>query len=461
VRYDKGSFAVSVNEGAHLGTSQQLLRRVPARQRFFFTRVGPTAYQHINSVVVVQSSVHDRFRPTPTWVHTTAVIVFVVSVGSLLIMALQTADGAVTDLAWGTDDGLTPTTFDAWVKGVTTELLRASTNPINNVHRLIAAPLGEAPSPEDKALAVRLYMLLELFCTGGKMRLIILSRRVNQRGDLAWADIMQHYQARVAGARMTHAKRFRDQPKAGGMSLEQWFNTMADVRDTLRRAGEDCTTFDFNICWTAFCAVFEEKLLPPEISELCAHNVQLKLHEIQDKCQATTESARAEGVAAKKALTLIQVFDWITEFMLRHPHAPISYVKNVHGGAAGAEKVDTPGVKDDGGGDAGKSRRSQQWHDGDEKPLCAAWIRNDCNKTRRECAGRHKYLEHEQCTINTILSAWSTAAAVVAAAAPSPAAAPSSEADASAGAAAAASGSRRTVMQHLEALRAAGAPIFE
>jgi hypothetical protein len=140
-------------------------------------------------------------------------------------------------------------------------------------------------------------------------------------------------------------------------------------------------------------------------------------------------------------------------------------VKNVRGGAAGVEKVDTPGVKHDGGGDAGKSRRSQQSHDGDEKPLCAAWTRNDCNKTRRECAGRHKYLEHEQCTINTILSAWSTAAAaaavVVAAAAPSLAAAPSSEADASAGAAAAASGSRRTVMQHLEALRAAGAPIVE
>ena len=377
---------------------------------------------------------------------------------------MHDADGAVTDLVWGTDDGLTPATFDAWARGVTTELLRSSTNTTNNVHRLIAEPLSASPSAEDKALAVRLYMLLEQYCAGGKMRLIIMSHRVDRRGDLVWADIMQHYQARVAGARMTHAKRFRDQPKAGGMSIEQWFNTMADVRDTLRRAGEDCTTFDFNICWTAFCAVSEEKLLPPEISELCAHNVQMKLHEIQDKCQAATESTRAEGVAAKKAMTLIQVFDWITEFMLRHPHAPISYVKNVHAGAAGAEKVDTPGVKHDGGGDAGKSRRSQQSHDSDEKPLCAAWARNECNKTRRECAGRHKYLEHEQCTINMILSAWSTAAAaVLAAAAPSPAAAaaPSSEAVASASAAAAASGSRRAVMQHLEALRAAGASILE
>jgi hypothetical protein len=91
-------------------------------------------------------------------VHVTAVVVCVVVIGSLFIMALPTADAAARDTAlqWNSDDYLTPTAFDAWVDGVTTEILRASTTPTTNMHRLITAPLSEARSSEDKDLASRL-----------------------------------------------------------------------------------------------------------------------------------------------------------------------------------------------------------------------------------------------------------------------------------------------------------------
>jgi hypothetical protein len=147
-------------------------------------------------------------------VHVTAVVVCVVVIGSLFIMALPTADAAARDTAlrWNTDDYLTPTAFDAWVDGVTTALLRASATPTNNMHRLITAPLSEAPSSEDKYLASRLYAHLMLYCRGGRMLTILITYRGSRRGDLAWRDIIAYYEARVAAARIRHAKQFRDLP---------------------------------------------------------------------------------------------------------------------------------------------------------------------------------------------------------------------------------------------------------
>ena len=278
-------------------------------------------------------AIHSSTPTTPAWFHVMAIVFIAIAVTPMLIYTISGATEGITygsDLVWTTDAGVSPGRYDTWFDGVTSELLKASTNTTNNVHQLTVKTLGDEATEQEKALASRLYVFLTNYCRGGMMKMIMTNHSLTRRGDLVWRDIHAHYTAKTKMAREEHARTFWDKPDGSGDELQTFWNRCVAVQRTLEHAGVVNPTFAFEIMFKVFCEAREVSFTPPEISELCRHSVQEKLFNIQDKCDSADEAVRAQGNQERAALTLFEVAEWVATYMRRHPLAATTHVKQVH-----------------------------------------------------------------------------------------------------------------------------------